>query len=253
MHGMRLWGMYRRQGHRAILTGKGSLVVAPTWLEATLLRTLFKTASVRDHSLSRYYGSLAAVLLNQVEAHARHEGGAEGLLQLLQDLPMTRIALREHAASKGISLAEQLASEEPVDLPAAAQRAQAQPGCAGCLPPLLTGGRSNSARADAVPEQASTTVRSSAADVVSESDTCSRDGSSSDDDGGRRTSQTWSRAERLAMLQELGLCDNAAADAADLNNAAQQSVEDDAAASSYVDSARTAQHGANDSSPQTKA
>ena len=200
--------MYRRHGHRAILTGKGSLVVAPTWLETALLRTLFTTASVRDHSLSRYYASLAAVLLNQVEARARHEGGAEGLLQLMQDLPLTRVALREHAASKGISLAEQLASTQPVKVPASTQRLQTMRTRIGQFS-LRTSHRSHSARAGASSQRTSRSWRASSRNDVYEDGACSSDDSGGGAGGGWCASQRWSRAERLAMLQELGLCDSA--------------------------------------------
>jgi hypothetical protein len=64
--------------------------------------------SVGHHLLSSYYRSLFAVVSNQLDASVRHDDGLEGLLSLLQDVPMMRVAVKEHAEQQGISLAERL-------------------------------------------------------------------------------------------------------------------------------------------------
>lgn len=67
-------------------------------------------ASLKDHMLARYYAALVGVATGQVAARTRHGGGAEGLLQLLREVPFMRTVLSAHAAATGHGLAANLAS-----------------------------------------------------------------------------------------------------------------------------------------------
>jgi hypothetical protein len=64
--------------------------------------------SVKHHMLSSYYSSLFAVLSSQLHERTRHDGGLQGLLELLRAVPMMRVVMKEHAERQGISLAERL-------------------------------------------------------------------------------------------------------------------------------------------------
>ena len=209
MHSMALGGLYRRCGKRVILTSNGSLIVAPTLLETSLLRT-FKRKSVMDHFVTRYYAALRKVLTNQVETRTRGAGGVEGLLQLLQSLPVARTALKEHAQQQGISLAEQLARESGAAAQAAAEES-------GHDHDAGSGSHSDVHAQVTVQLHGSGHVSGgngagtrSAADT--EPDT-SASSSRHDQSGGaaRRqasVSQEWTAQERLAVLRELRLTDS---------------------------------------------
>lgn len=64
--------------------------------------------SLKHHLLSSYYASLFAVVSSQLRARKRHDDGVQGLLELLRDVPIMRVALKEHAEANDASLAKRL-------------------------------------------------------------------------------------------------------------------------------------------------
>ena len=60
MHGMKMWGLYKRNGNRVILNGQGDLVVQPTHLQLSLLQV--RLALHDGVPGTRLQGCLEAVL-----------------------------------------------------------------------------------------------------------------------------------------------------------------------------------------------
>jgi hypothetical protein len=163
VHGMKLWGWYKRNGCRVIVNEYGDLIVRPahfelsllqvwpsslhhcdcdvscgnddegalpqaefacdvfilccataaagetsTSLDAFLMLQLPWRKSIKHHLLSSYYASLFAVVSSQLRKRKRHDDGTQGLLELLRDVPIMRVALKEHADAHHIALAKRL-------------------------------------------------------------------------------------------------------------------------------------------------
>ena len=68
----------------------------------------FWAKSIKHHMLSSYYAALFAVISSQLHASKRHDNGVQGLLDLLRDVPIVRVAVKEHADENEIALAERL-------------------------------------------------------------------------------------------------------------------------------------------------
>ena len=60
--------------------------------------------------LDSYLHALLAVVHSQLQADRQHDGGLEGLLQLLQEVPVVRRAVRAHAQERGLAFAPLFAS-----------------------------------------------------------------------------------------------------------------------------------------------
>ena len=88
---------YKRNGNRVILLEAGNMIVRPLLLELSLVQKPF-THSVRNHMLDCYHKALHDVIVAQLNEDKRHQQGLEGMLQLLQDVPIVRLALQERAA-----------------------------------------------------------------------------------------------------------------------------------------------------------
>ncbi|KAL4431080.1 hypothetical protein ABPG75_006336 [Micractinium tetrahymenae] len=74
--------LYKRAGHRVLINSLGDLVVRPTHAE-TVIRTLPGANSIRDHLMTSYIASLAAVLGSQFSSKS-FAGGREGVLRLIR-------------------------------------------------------------------------------------------------------------------------------------------------------------------------
>ncbi|KDD71882.1 hypothetical protein H632_c4233p0, partial [Helicosporidium sp. ATCC 50920] len=76
----KFWGLYKRPGHRVIITARGDLVVRPAYVEQFALRAP-GAGSVRDHYLTSYQRSMLAVVAAQFSRKA-YVGGRDGARSL---------------------------------------------------------------------------------------------------------------------------------------------------------------------------
>ena len=91
--------VYKRSGHRVIITNMGDIIVRPTWMElnarnvrhiccfmfhraATFITTQSTYTSVDDHLIRSYRESLAAIVEAQYSQHKSLDGGKQGVQRL---------------------------------------------------------------------------------------------------------------------------------------------------------------------------
>ena len=73
------------------------MIVRPLLLELSLVQTPLRRSLVH-HMLDSYHRALHDVVLAQLQEDKRHADGLAGMLQLLQDVPIVRVALKHRAA-----------------------------------------------------------------------------------------------------------------------------------------------------------
>eukprot|EP00892_Ulva_mutabilis_P005824 jgi/Ulvmu1/3613/UM017_0025.1 len=100
---MKMFGLYKRAGQRAIINRHGDLIVRPNHFELSMLQNV-RGGSTAHHMTVAYQNALVAIVSSQLQASSRHDDGLHGLLGLLKEMPQVRAALEAHASQLGTSL-----------------------------------------------------------------------------------------------------------------------------------------------------